>query len=88
MIIQCSLNSMCLCHQTVVCYLTRMSDTLNRKSVDVASLISVSEQELEASEFFIEFDETYMALQECVKLEVKNKIISVELKSLDAYDHS
>ena len=88
MIIQCSLNSMCLCHQTVVHYLTRMSDTLNRKSVDVASLISVSEQELEASEFFIEFDETYMALQECVKLEVKNKIISVELKSLDAYDHS
>ena len=50
-------------------------------------MINVSEQELEASEFFIEFDETYMAFQECVKLEAKNKISSVELKSSDAYDY-
>ena len=50
-------------------------------------MINVSEQELEASEFFIEFDETYMALQEQVKLEAKNKISLVELKSSDAYDY-
>ena len=57
-----------------------LTDTLNGKSVDVTPLINVSEEELEASEFFIEFDETYTALQEHVKLEVKNKISSVELK--------
>ena len=50
-------------------------------------MINISEQELEASEYFIEFDETYIALQERVKLEAKNKISSVELKSLDAYDY-
>ena len=71
-------------------YGVALTDTLNRKSVDVAPLINVSEQALEASEFFIEFDETYMAymaLQERVKLEAKNKISSAELKSSDEYDY-
>ena len=50
-------------------------------------MVNVSEQGLEASEFFIEFDKTYMAVQECVKLEAKNKISSAEIKSSDAYDY-
>ena len=50
-------------------------------------MVNVSEQGLEASEFFIEFDKTYMAVQERVKLEAKNKISSAEIKSSDAYDY-
>ena len=64
-------------------YGVALTDTLNRKSVDVAPLINVSEQELEASEFFIEFNKIHMALQEHVKLEKRNKISSAELKSSD-----
>ena len=52
-------------------YGVALTDTLNRKPVDVTPLINVCEQELEASEFFIEFDETYMTLQERVKLKAK-----------------